>query len=81
MTITMGPLQGQAMLDALFSLVQYSLHASPPFQEKEEWMALVRERKGVTCHAVLEDDMPLSIAASTARICAASSTRLPASGG
>jgi len=66
MTITMGPLQGQAMLDALFSLDQYSLHASPPFQDKEEWMAMVRERKGVTCHAVLEDDMPLSIAASTA---------------
>ena len=54
------------MLEALFTLNQYSLHASPPFQDKEEWLAIVRSRKGVTCHAVFEEELPVSVAASTA---------------
>ena len=58
-------LQGEEMLDALYSLNQYAFHPSPPLQNKEEWLSFVRGRKGVTCHAVFEDDKPVSIAAST----------------
>lgn len=66
MNITTRHLDGEEMLEALFTLNQYSLHPSPPFQKKEDWMAIVRERKGVTCHAVFEDDSPVSITVSTA---------------
>jgi predicted acetyltransferase len=66
MSFSIRSLQGQEMLDALFPLHQYSFHPSPPFQKKEDWEAIVRERKGVTCYAVFEDDKPVSVAASTA---------------
>jgi len=66
MNTTIRHLQGEEMLDALFALNQYSLHPSPPFQNKEEWLAIVRSRKGVTCHAVFEEELPISVAASTA---------------
>ena len=70
-------LQGEEMLDALYSLNQYAFHPSPPFQNKEEWLYFVRGRKGVTCHAVFEADTPLSIAGSTAmtQTCAGSCSR------
>jgi predicted acetyltransferase len=66
MNISIRSIQGQEMLDALFVLNQYAFHPSPPFQKKEDWEAIVRERKGVTCHAVFEDDKPVAVAASTA---------------
>jgi len=66
MNITTRHLQGEEMLETLYAQNQYSLHPSPPFQNKEEWMAVVRERKGVTCYATFEDDKPVSNAASTA---------------
>jgi predicted acetyltransferase len=66
MNITTRHLQGEEMLEALYALNQYSLHSSPPFQNKDEWMNIVRGRKGVTCHAVFEDDVPVSITVSTA---------------
>jgi len=66
MNTTIRQLQGEEMLDTLYTLNQYSLHPSPPFQKKEDWVAIVRERKGVTCHAVFEDDTPVSVAVSTA---------------
>jgi len=66
MSITIRPLEGEAMLDTLYTLNQYSLHPNPPYQNKEEWAAQVRERRGVTCHATFEGETPLSIAASSA---------------
>ncbi|MBI4926401.1 MAG: GNAT family N-acetyltransferase [Anaerolineae bacterium] len=66
MTTSIRALQGQEMLDALYALNQYSLHASPPFGDKEEWDAVVRQRQGVSCHAMFEGDQPISIAAATA---------------
>jgi predicted acetyltransferase len=66
MNITTRPLQGDEMLEAIYALNQYSLSPSPPFQNKEEWMKVVRERKGVTCHAVFENETPVSVAVSTA---------------
>jgi predicted acetyltransferase len=65
MEITIQQLQGDEMLEALYALNSYSLHPSPPFQNKEDWLAIVRERKGITCHAVFEDETPVSIAVST----------------
>jgi predicted acetyltransferase len=65
MIIKIRDLQGEAMLETLYALNSYSLHPSPPFQNKEEWMAIVRERHGITCRALFEDETPVSIAAST----------------
>jgi len=58
-------LHGEDMLETIFAMNQYAFHSSPPFQNKEEWMAIVRERRGVTCHAACEDDQVASIAVST----------------
>lgn len=80
MNITVRHLQGDEMLEALYTLNQYSLHPSPPFQDKDEWMGIVRARKGVTCHAVFEDDAPVSIAVSTAMTQNMRGTLYPASG-
>jgi predicted acetyltransferase len=58
-------LQGEELLETLYTLNSYSLHPSPPLQNKEEWMAVVRERQGMNCHALFEEDNPVSIAVST----------------
>lgn len=65
MKIAIRQLQGDEMLDALYALNMYSLYASPPFENKEDWTARVSGRKGITCFAVLEDGKPMSIAVST----------------
>ncbi len=80
MNITTRRLQGEEMLDALYQLNMYSLHASPPYEDKEEWMARVRERKGVTCYAAFEDAHPMSIAVSTAMTQNMRGNLYPASG-
>lgn len=51
MNITTRHLLGDEILEAIYALDQYSLYPSPPFQDKEEWMKVVREQKGVICHA------------------------------
>jgi len=63
---TIRQIEGYEILDALFTLNQYSLHPSPPFQDKEEWAAHVRTRQGVTCFAAFTTGQPVSIAASSA---------------
>jgi predicted acetyltransferase len=73
-------LQGEEMFEALYSLNQYAFHPSPPFQNKEEWLSFVRGRKGVTCHAVFEDDEPFSVAASTSMTQNIRDKLFPASG-
>jgi predicted acetyltransferase len=80
MNTTIRHLQGEEMLDALFALNQYSLHPSPPFQDKEEWLAVVRSRKGVTCHAMFEEELPVSVVASTAMTQNIRGTLFPACG-
>jgi predicted acetyltransferase len=65
MEITTRQLEGEEMLETLYALNSYSLHPSPPFQNKEEWMEIVRERKGMTCFAVFEGETPVSIVVST----------------
>jgi len=80
MNITTHHLQGEEILETLYTLNQYSLHPSPPFQNKDEWMGIVRERKGLTCHATFEDDSPKSIAVSTAMTQNMRGSLYPASG-
>ena len=65
MEVTLRHLEGDEMLEALYALNSYSLHPSPPLQNKEEWMGIVRERKGMTCFAVFEGEAPVSIVVST----------------
>ncbi len=80
MNITTRHLQGEEMLETLYALNSYSLHPSPPYQNKDEWMGIVRGRKGVTCHATFEDETPKSIAVSTAMTQNMRGTLYPASG-
>jgi len=68
------------MLEALYPLDQYCLNPSPPFQNKEEWNSIVRERKGITCYALFESEVPVSIAASTSMTQNIRGTLYPASG-
>jgi predicted acetyltransferase len=65
MKTSLRHLQGEEILNALYPLASYSLHASPPFQNKEEWDAIVRERQGMCCQAFFEDETAVSIAVST----------------
>lgn len=65
MSIATRHLQGDEMLETLYTLNSYSLHPSPPYQNKDEWMTIVRERQGMNCHAVFENDAPVSVAVST----------------
>jgi len=65
MNITTRQLQGGEILETLYALNQYSLRPSPPYQNKDEWTGIVRERKGMNCHAVLEENNPVSVVVST----------------
>lgn len=65
MSYVIRHIQGQEMLDVLFTLNQYSLHPSPPFENKENWEEIVRSRIGVTCFAGFENNEAVSVAAST----------------
>lgn len=80
MNIAVRQIQGQEMHDTLYTLNQYSLHPSPPFQDKEEWLSMICGRKGVICHAVYEDEIPVSIAASSAMTQNMRGNLYPASG-
>lgn len=61
MTLNIRQIYGEEMLEAVYALTQYAFHSSPPFQNKEEWLSVVRERKGVTCFAASENDEIVSI--------------------
>jgi predicted acetyltransferase len=73
-------LQGEEMLDAMFNLGMYAFHASPPFPDKEEWAKGARQRRGITYHAMMEDDAALSGAGSTAMTQNIRGTLYPSSG-
>jgi len=80
MSPTIRHLQGDEMLDALYTLNQYSFHPSPPFQDKEEWLSHIRGRKGVTCHAIFKEDTPVAAAVSSAMTQNVRGMLYPASG-
>jgi predicted acetyltransferase len=65
MNVTIRPIVGEEMLETLYALNSYALHPSPPFQNKDEWMAIVRERQHITCHAAYDGEKPVSIAVSS----------------
>ena len=65
MNVTIRQIQGEEMLETMYSLNSYSLHASPPYQDREDWMETVRGRPGIICQAVYEDEQPVSVAVST----------------
>jgi predicted acetyltransferase len=61
-------LQGDEMLEAMYSLNSYALHASPPLTDQQEWNEIVRPRQGVTYMALFEDNAPAAGAAATSMI-------------
>jgi predicted acetyltransferase len=74
------PLQGDKLLDVLYNFNMYAFHPSPPFQDKEEWAKIVRQRKGVTYHALFEDGNAVAGAGSTAMSQNVRGKLFPASG-
>ena len=61
------PLLGDELLDALYALAQYALHPSPPFQNKKEWLDIVRGAQGLSpAMPLCRGPKALSIAVSTA---------------
>jgi predicted acetyltransferase len=66
--IVVRSLEGDEMLEAMYSLTSYALHASPPLTNKEEWQDIVRPRQGVTYLALFEDNTPAAGAAATSMI-------------
>lgn len=68
------------MFDTLYGLAQYALHPTPPYQNKEEWLSIVRGRRGLTCRTAFEDEKPVSIAVSTAMTQNLRGKLFPASG-
>lgn len=66
--ITIRRLAGDEMLEAMYSLTSYALHASPPLTNQAEWNEIVRPRQDVTYMALFEDGAPASGAAATAMI-------------
>jgi predicted acetyltransferase len=65
MDITIRQLQGDELLETLYTLNSYALHPSPPYQNKDEWLGVVRERQGKNCYALFENEEPASIAVGT----------------
>jgi predicted acetyltransferase len=65
MSVIVKHLLGEEMLNTLYQLNSYSLHPSPPLQDKVAWMGVVRERQGINCFAIYEDDNPVSVVVST----------------
>lgn len=65
MSIIIRQIEGEEMYEELYRLNSYALHPSPPFQNKEEWMAIVRARQGITCYAAFENERPISISVSS----------------
>ncbi len=61
-------LEGDELIEAMYGLNAYALHASPPLTNREEWEGIVRPRQGVTYMALFEDGVPASGAASTAMV-------------
>jgi len=78
--ITIRSLQGEEMLDVLYDLNMYAFHASPPFADKDDWAKIVRERRGVTYHALFEGAVAVAGAASTAMTQNVRGKLYPASG-
>jgi predicted acetyltransferase len=63
---TIRRLEGEEMLDAVYPLTTYALHPSPPLPDVDQWKAMVRPRRGLTCYVAFEGDVPAACAVSTA---------------
>lgn len=61
-------LEVDELIEAMYGLNAYALHASPPLTNREEWEGIVRPRQGVTYMASFENGVPASGAASTAMV-------------
>jgi len=62
---SMRAISGEEMLEILYQLNSYSFHPSPPLQDREEWLERIWDRKGITCYALFEGDVPVASVAST----------------
>jgi len=58
-------LEGDARLEAIFEVNSYAFHASPPYQDKEERLEILRQRLGFRYFAAFEGDRVVAGAAAT----------------
>jgi predicted acetyltransferase len=58
-------LEGEERLEAIFELGSYAFHASPPFQDREERLEILRQRQGYRYFAAYEGARAVAGAAAT----------------
>jgi predicted acetyltransferase len=56
-------LTGEERVEAIYNLNSYAFHASPPFRDKDETTAMIRQRKGYRYFAALEGERAVAGAA------------------
>jgi predicted acetyltransferase len=65
-TVTIRQLSPEEASEVMYPLTSYSFSPSPPLRDKAEFMASARLRRGATCVAAFEDDLPVAVVAATA---------------
>ena len=65
-TVTIRQLTPEEAPEVMYALTSYAFSPSPPLRDKAEFMASARLRRGVTCVAAFEDDLPVTVVATTA---------------
>ena len=65
-TVTIRQLTPEEAPEVMYPLTSYAFSASPPLRDKAEFMASASLRRGATCVAAIEDDLPVAVVAATA---------------
>ncbi len=65
MPVEIRPLQDKELQDGFYSSVTYCFRPSPPLEDRAEWDAVISARKGISCHAAVEDSKAVTVAFST----------------
>jgi predicted acetyltransferase len=64
--IEVRQLEGGELIEVLYQLASYAFHASPPMQNKQEWLDWMGKAKGIVSFATFEDGVPMANALSHA---------------
>ena len=65
-TVTIRQLTPEEAPEVMYPLTSYAFSASPPLRDKAEFMASAKLRRGATCVAAFEDDLPVAVVGVTA---------------
>ena len=66
--IVIRQVEGEELLETFYGLTTYAFQPSPSLITQSEWSKWIESRKGSTCLALFEDNIPVACAASTTMI-------------